>query len=333
LNLSFDRSREAWSNDIQAAFGPSGAGRLGSLLRSKLLIKTQNYRVTDEKKGQVGYPAEYMLNKAGYDELHALAGGDLGSDFSDVYPEHATELQSLEFEYKDKSNRYWHHLQSMKREVKAEFWSAHGLPFNYDIAACAPTILLQLANEKGISPLIAEPIESYLADRNGFRMHVGSITGLSIQESKQLINSFFNGATLAMTPWCKAYADHGPSVVSALIEDKKVRRLRVAIRALWIHIRRGEMVDRTRNGLTTKVRQRLNVRTAKNKWTIYFKQERRVLDTIIDYLRNKGIKHFTEHDGFRTNSQINVAELEQTIFLKTGFALTIEEEEHRPRSS
>src|SRR6266478_4010935 len=182
LNLSSDRPREAWSHNIQGAFGPSGAGRIGAYLRDQLLIRTQNYRVTDHKKGQTGYPAEYMLNQAGYDELLAIVG-DLGSDYSDVYPEHAEELEKLEFVYEDKSNRYWHGLQNMKRESKPKFWNDHGLAFDYDIAACAPTILLQMAKDKEISALVVAPIERYLADRNGFRSHVASITGLKFQEA------------------------------------------------------------------------------------------------------------------------------------------------------
>jgi hypothetical protein len=232
--------------------------------------------------------------------------------------------ESLEFVYEDKSDRYWHALQNMKREAKPKFWQVHGLPYDYDIAACAPTILLQMAKEKGLNPLLGEAVERYLADRNGFRKHVASVTGLSFNEAKGLINSFFNGASLALTPWCTAYAEHGHQVVKRLKADKEVRNLRSSIRALWVCVRRGDTIQRTVLGMTINVRERLNVRTAKKKWAIYFRQERRVLDTIISYLRANGIKHFTEHDGFRTNTSVNVAELEQVIEAKTGFKLQIE---------
>lgn len=133
------------------------------------------------------------------------------------------------------------------------------MPHNYDIKACAPTILLQLAQRKEISPLLAAPIEQYLTDRQGFRQHVADLTGLSVSEAKQLINSFFNGAGLAKTSYCTAFVQHGAHVVERLTKDKDVRRLRVAIRALWMHIRRGKWVEVERGGLTVHVRKREQV--------------------------------------------------------------------------
>lgn len=60
---------------------------------------------------------------------------------------HAEELASGQFKMKLKSDRYWHSLQNIKRERKAEFWSRRGYGFNYDIEACAPTVLQQLARQ------------------------------------------------------------------------------------------------------------------------------------------------------------------------------------------
>ena len=42
-----------------------------------------------------------------------------------------------------------------------------------------------------------------------------------------------------------------------------------------------------------------------------------------NYLSVRGIKHFTEHDGFRTNKPVNLKKLEQEIKEKTRYDLKV----------
>lgn len=317
LHLSDWRPREIYANQIADAFGPRSSS-LHDYLRTKLLKQTSTYLVDS-------HPCSYVLNRNGYEDLRASVG-HLSPGYADVFPDRAKELETLEFEYETKSDRYWHPFQNIKRERKSEFWAAHGLPCNYDIAACAPTILLQLAKRKGISPLVAQPIEQYLQDRSAVRAHVASVAGISVEEAKRLINSFFNGAQLMKTPFCKAYAQYGGYIVEKLQKDRDLRRLRVAIRAMWVYIRRdGQAAPVNRLGMTINVQQRKNVRRSRDKWAIYFQDERAVMDVIKRYLTLRGITHFTEHDGFRTSKPVNLRELEAKIAKETGFTLTVEE--------
>jgi hypothetical protein len=327
LHLSDWKPRQIYASEIVKAFGPEQEGRIGKYLRDKLLEQTDSYlsSATAKQRGMKAHPASYVLNKPGYEELISRFG-PLDDGYADAFPTHAAELKCLEFEYSLKSDRYWHGLQNIRREKKRDFWTSVGLPHNYDIEACAPTILLQLAQRKEISALVSEPIAAYLADRQKLRQHVADLTGLSVNEAKQLINSFFNGAGLAKTNYCTAFVQYGANVVERLMKDKEVRLLRVAIRAMWMHIRRGEMVAVEKAGMTIHVRNREKVRKSKDKWAIYFRNERVVMDNIKTWLGKHGVKHFSEHDGFRTNVAIDVAALETEIESATGFALKIEEE-------
>lgn len=65
---------------------------------------------------------------------------------------------------------------------------------------------------------------------------------------------------------------------------------------------------------------------SKDKWAIYIRNERAVVDIIKEWLRKQRIEHFTEHNGFRTNVAIDVAALSTEIAEATGFTLKIEKE-------
>lgn len=326
LHLSDWRPREIYENSITEAFGPNIPGRTGRWLREKLLRRVHTYVAKKSAfNGVTARPCSYILNREGYDELLADFG-PLDDSYSDVFPKYAKELRDLEFEYALKSSRYWHGLQNLRREKKPIFWSKYGLVHDYDIAAAAPTILLTLASGKGLHRFAREPIEQYLQNKRAFREHVASVAGISYEEAKRLINSFFNGAALTQSKFCTAFRELGPHVVEKLQNDKPIRRLRVAIRALWRSISRGEIREVERNGVRMKKYQRTAVRKAKDKWAIYFENELKVMNVIRSFLDVRGVKHFDEHDGFRTNQRIDISALEAAIEEQTGFKLTIEEE-------
>ena len=225
----------------------------------------------------------------------------------------AQEVRSGVFTYTDRSHRLWHDLQRLPRQVKRTFWAPY-LPHDYDISACAPTILLQLAERRGLLPILAGPINDYLANKDQFRAHLQDLTGLSEPVVKRLINSWFNGAKLARSRYTAFYTDllvgrsagQASLIVERLQRDRQVSSLRLAIRLAWNRLGR-------------------QYRTSGDKWNLYFQHERQVLDAVVEYLTDRGIKHFTEHDGWRTDQPVDVTELQQHIKDRTNFTLLIEE--------
>lgn len=331
LNLSVDESREVWSSELTGVFGSNANGqRFGSRLRAALLNKTKAHLASDKAKGIKGYAAEYVLNGQAFQVLSAKVEEGEQLDLLEAYPNHKEELTRLEFDYTIKSDRYWHPLQNIRRGQKAEFWKAAGLPHDYDIAAAAPTILLQLAKRANVPAVVVQSVEDYLANKRAFREHVANVGGLSYDDAKGLVNSWFNGARLGMSSHFAVYRNFGPRAVAALKGDQKVRSVRAGAKALWRAIQRGEATVKevSRGGLTLKVpvRKAKTTRTSKNKWAIYFEQERAVLDVVKDWLTSRGVKFFTEHDGFRTDRKIAIRALESEIKERTGFVLKIENE-------
>jgi hypothetical protein len=302
------------ASELDQVFGPKG-NRFGDYLRAKLLVRSGNY-VVGEKT------FVYQLKTDGWEEIRKQAQYSFNDNTSfenariaKLKQKYASQLESLTFEYTDKSDRLWNGLQNIRRADKPSFW-ADTLPFDYDIEACAPTLLLQSAKQNGLNHLVGEPINDYLNRKQHYRQLVQDITGLSYHESKQLLNSLFNGARLVPTSYCDAYntlkdkfsAGQAKSIIDKLNADKELKMLRTSIRLLWARMtfKEGE-----------------SFRKAKSKWSYYFHQERRVLDVITDHLRRHQNPHFTEHDGFRTKHGVDLPKLQDEIKARTGFDIKI----------
>lgn len=350
FNLDLFRPREAAKVVLDAVFGSAGHD-LSDYLRAELLI-------TYSKSYCVGqYSKRYLLNADGYDRLrratppHSFvdykSAGSTCAPHTQANPgtstpvefnapmayfekHHGKELATLSFNMKDKSKRLWHPLQNLKRERKADFWATYGLPFDYDIEACAPTILFQLAIQADLPEITLATLRSYLDDRATFRFHVSALSGLAPGDAKRLINSLFNGARLAANGYCTAFRTlhYDYAAMRRLQNDRKVTRLNGDIKRVW---RRLELVERQKQvpsfadvlaGTNKPTERRL--KTSKQRWGYYFTRERQVLDVIMQFLDRDGNSHFTEHDGFRTQREVPLRELEDEIHQRTGLRLTIQ---------
>ncbi len=295
---------------LDAVFGPSG-NPLSKFLREKLLVMTAQYLVGETAKS-------YALNIAGYKSLLEMLDN---TDFYSTYyaharrhnalvKRHAAELETLTFTYTESSDRHWHPLQNIRRDAKHEFWSEFGLPYDYDIEACAPTVLMHLALKFGLPKIVLDGLDDFITNKSEFREHVAKVAGLSVQDAKKLINSLFNGARLVPHHACSAYVlvGYDRERLQKLKDDARIRRLRSGVRHVW-----------QRLGL------QMNKSFAKgsDKWSLYFAWERQVMDVVRDLLVKNKVKFFTEHDGFRTHREIDASALEQQIEAKTGLRLRI----------
>ena len=293
LHLSTASPEAVHHNELIKTFGPSG-NQLSKWLRANLLIQTGVYA-----PGTKSF--SYLLNERGMNKLRATASKHMvntsAASAADLYP----ELQTLEFKYSLKSDRYWHRLQNIKRDKKAAFWKDY-LPFNYDIEAAAPSILLQLAQQYGLHDLLCDHIKAYLESRDEYRQHVADLTGCSLNDAKRIINALFNGARLARNEHCSAYQLLGCNyqAMTKLQNDFKLRRLRTQIKSMWQWIGRHYEVSNPRA-----------------KWGVYFAFERKILDVIKGELEHAGIAHFTEHDGFRAEQEVDVTAIQRVVREKT----------------
>jgi hypothetical protein len=321
---------------------------IGKWLREKLLICTDNHYSMSSGKCK-----EYVLSEAGKNSIRSILKGEIYKDQSDdqiftqlkddrlpsdvnslfdyqvvrewVLREHTNELRTGDFKYEDKSDRLWNTLQFISTKFRDPLMQEAGFNHTYDIVASAPTLIHQFAQQNDMD-LYLPALRTYLEDRTTARQSIAESAGITIKQSKILINALFCGARLGVNRDFSLFhlLDRDADKIRKLQANTFITQLKADIKTCWTYIEptltRIEVTDQE-TGKTRKIP--LN---SKRKWGCYFRLERKVLDVVRTYLTRTNNPHFLEHDGWRTKNPVNKQELIEFITEQTGFNLNLDGE-------
>lgn len=348
IYLSSDWNKQVSHKIIDKEFGPR-CSALSKWLKYKLLHKLGSYTPNCKAFGKLDL-LEYRVNKEGYDELRALlskvsidtnqkkkksrrnklneaiiqhsSSNTISHIFQNQFEKYKSEFENDNFIYNtsEKTGRDYHGLQTMKREYKNSFWGQIGYKYNYDIDACAPTVLSQYAEQLGLSSLLVGSIHEYTENKEYHRNRLAKMLDVDVNVIKQIINALFNGAILAANTKCSAYEllDYDMSKMIMLQQDEFIIQLRRHVKNAWNRIRTREKVMKGHVKRWSKG----------EKWGIYFNLEKIIMNVIYSDMKKNNVCYFNEHDGFRTKVMIDVCKLEEMIRTETGFSIKIKVEEN-----
>lgn len=300
----------------------------GRLFIKKILIQHGYFKGKKWDKKSEEQKLEQIITTSVVPE-HILAQLDDDEerfDFIQVYTafvdEYEEELKNGKFTYMEKTSRNFHPLQNMKTKWRKLFFGAFGMKFNYDGECMAPTLLLQNAVKNGLDVYIPYEMPAYYAmvtNRNEFRAKVAEEAQIDVRLAKVIITSLVAGAILAAGPkralWKLIGGNY--SVMRRLQLSPSLTQLRKDIALMW-KFNECEMTRRSKQGPGGKLRKLPY--SSRQKWNLYFKLENIVMHHAYKFIEQKyGCRVFNEHDGFRTDVEIEVAELQMYIMEKTGF--------------
>jgi hypothetical protein len=330
-----DEPRELAKNWIDEHLGQQQKP-LSQWLRAKLLLCTDSHYSFGSDNAAC---KKYTLNCLGVDEVRSILQGAeptpaatlLANPTADtdkaydlklvqywVMHAYSAEMQSLEFEYHEKeSARLWHPLQNLRKAAKEKVWNAFGLKYNYDIKACAPTLILQHAQQLGMDEWLFG-IDDYLKNTADFRKHIADVTNIPLKDAKVLVNALFCGARLGASKEFALFKLVGfdRKKITILQNDARLTQLREDIKVCWKAIAPTMPVAHTDKGRKLPLNSRC-------KWNRYFELERQVLNVIRSELDNAGVKCFLEHDGWRSDTAIDSKQMEDMVFQETGYRITL----------
>lgn len=242
-------------------------------------------------------------------------------DFAEEhYKDALKKLDSGTINYNLKSDRYFFDLQNILRDVKKIVLARHDFTHQYDIECCAPTLLYQYAQKLGMDEYLFY-ISRYLNNRTECREELIKATGLSSTQAKKLITSMFSGAKLGANTRFTIFKsiDYNYTLMRKIKEVPFIAGLKSDITKLWSFFIKAGAVTRTVTTNTETGKKRTQSLTSRQKWALYFRLERSVLDSANRYLINTNNKCFLEHDGWSTTHEIDQAALIAHINKDTSF--------------
>ena len=310
-------SRPQWlsTREIDRHFGMS-ARPLCTYLKQELLICVDPYF-----NGYTGRCKKYILNKKGFDQLSIRVGMKQSTEVIDQYRD---ELESGVFEYNDTSNRKYHPIQNIKRAVKKSGLARYGYRFNYDIVACAPTLLLQHARKLGLSTP-TPTVDQYLIDRTQMRQAIATDTGIQLEKIKVVVNALFQGAYLSHFYGTRILTelDNNDRHIHALKLNTTIQLMRSEIKQIWQTI-----IPHMKRELTDKQKidgsYRFKAITGRKKAELYRQLEQSVLTQIDKYLKKTNNTFLLEHDGWTCKEMIEVNDLIRLVRTNTGYVIDID---------
>lgn len=343
--FSETKEREWSTRYIDKFFGIS-SNPLSKYLRDTLLV------CTDPHYSSLSHQAKkYRLNAQGVNKLNANLTDPMTISVLQVQgvewakEEFKQELSTRVFKYTHKTNRNWHPLQRVRREVKRQVFKDSNLKYQYDIQCCAPRLLLQYSQQipelldltKQVGPqnnkrpvwlqgpmdLWLPNLQAYLADRQQIRNELAQRADITADIAKEIINAMFAGARLGLIEDSAIYQllDGDIARIHYLKQDPFISGLRDEIKTMWDYIK-PVMPKRT---TTTKTGQEKQLPiSSKQKWNLYFELEMRVLNAISEYLTDTNNKFFTEHDGWTCEFEVDKIALIDFVRTKTGFDIKLD---------
>jgi hypothetical protein len=316
-----------------------GQGQLSHYMSQVMICTDEFYQYTNIHKCK-----EYIRNDAFCRQLEATlklyeaielseieSDIQLEDDVREVAIEYLTneyleELTSKNFKYDHKSYRMYHALQSVKKEIRNAVLVRCGLVWDYDIDNCAFTLIRQLATKCGVDqPLPA--FDDYLANKNYYRNEIADAFQIPLSDCKQLINALLFGSKLSSYSTNQLFRDYLKSnhlKLQCLKEYDFLIQLRNEFRICWKAIEmKSELVNLyyKTNELTGK-RRKLAM-TCRSKASVYFQLESLVMRSIDRYLLMIHNPNFKIHDGFVSETDIDVDELSRYVLANTGYDISL----------
>ena len=278
----------------------------GKWLRDHLLICQDSYY-----NMQTGRCKRWSQNTSAVGLLKQQLG--LTEKIIKVTAEEQQQLDSGDIEYIEKSNRSYHRLQNLPKRQRRTLLSKNKMQYEYDIDACALTLLLQLARQLGLTKPVAL-LDLIIEDKQSVRQAISEELNLPMAVVKQIMASLLNGGKISSwhTNHIFALVNYNSEMIKQLQNSLLLQEYRKEVTEVWKAIRPSL-------NLSKGVRL-----SPKKKCEIYNQQERAVTDQIKRYLKKRSVRSFFIHDGWTCDRAIDTNDLTAHVRRTTGYNISFD---------
>lgn len=266
----------------------------------------------------------YRLKEAGYRKVHEKLGTDPPNELEVVKAVYGPILSGdASPEYNDKGDRRYHPIQNIQRDLRKQAFAGW---WDYDIEACAPTLIYQFASRKhqamfgaGADPF--PTVSRLINEKQAVRAHLVELLGIDVQQAKELLAALLFRATLAPSAKARVFSSLGSDEVRfhRLVNDEFIVRLRSEVERMWRFARLQQLLEARECGIPTS----RSKKAGQIRMKLYLSLERRVMDAMFRKLTEKAVPVVLVHDGFMAKAKVDTVELEGEVFSSTGFTIRL----------
>ena len=140
---------------------------------------------------------------------------------------------------------------------------------------------------------------------------------------KEIITALVAGARISERSESAVYTmlGHDRARLLALREHQEISQFRRDLREMWDYLK----WTMPRRRVSTRRGTRWQAISSRDKWNLYFRLERQILDQVRHYLTERHNPCFLEHDGWATRDPIDITDLERHLAKTTGFRVKIDQ--------
>jgi hypothetical protein len=260
-------------------------------------------------------------------------------DLVDLQTNHRNLLsENAEYTEDETTTRLISGHQNSSKLVRSKFWAGWK---DYDIEAASYCIIHQEALTKGlVTEGQLKSIESAYKDKDNFRKQLSAELNVPVKVVKMILAALAFNITLSKNPFSQLHKKLKKARISTsqLYRNAEscdlLQNLIADLKIIWPLLmtdwekttgkigrevfRKESPVDKT----TGEIKSRYS--SAKFRACIYFRLERKVLDSIRNFMSDK-VCHLM-HDGFFTPEKVDLEKLRNHIKSQTSYEVQIKEE-------
>lgn len=216
-------------------------------------------------------------------------------------------------------------LQSCKREIRQAALAGH---WDVDISTCHFAIMAQMAKKFGVS---CPSIEDYAARKRDYRAQIARDIGVSLRQSKKLINAVGYGAPRSTSPYTEIPKQIGRDKAEAFFAHPLYRGLKADVDAatriiLAKHpVKNNKLNNLANRGIALKTEEGQSTKESALIAHLLQGVEAAALEAAVRACDAKVL--LLQHDGFTAAGPVDAGMLNRAVQVATGYDLIFEVEQ------
>ena len=302
---------ELYSVELKEIFGQKSMGEhLGKLLLI-VIDNTWDFKTEGNTKCK-----RYKLNVVNYKKISTMVFGSEEKVeeqlVEDIKISLEEELRTGNFQYTTVDFRQYHPLISMPKKIRNKILHDAGYIYEYDIASCAPTIIIERARKSGVKIPFNKEVDRFFKNPKRYREYIARRANVSSKEVKQTINALLHGSRMSTKS----------EIFTEVLDGSIEKFTRLTANPRFIKFRKS--MARILRGLAGEVEEGDDMSFGKRTFMLYTEIEQKIRNVWIDVANEIGAKILLIHDGFNSDVKMDETELMTKIKSEIGFDVKIE---------